>query len=683
MKFGLRGKMLSVIIPLLVISFTIVSLVSYGESKKIITKQSDMQLITKTDYMREKILNFFALRQAILENDNQYISGALIKTNEDNSEIQTVRNNIKPYLMSQYNLYKQKYGIVDIYVGYPDGSIDCASGWIPDDPKWKSNERPWYKAAVAAKGKQVYTDVYMDTDTKKPVVTVSQVIEKSDGSEYAVVALDIGLSQLSTLFSQEKIGQNGYSFLLNKDGRFLIDPKYSFNEDSKKANTIYNIGKGSLKEIGSKLTSKTSEVLKGTLDGVSRIYYGENINDTNFYVVSTLTEAEFTSDLNSLLLVNFIILTICILFFGGFIFIFIGRITRVIQAIVKGMKQMAEGNLSYEINEIDRDDELGTLAKSIKTMQKSLSNIIKGIIMETDNVNKALNISNSSILELSENLRDVSDTIEGLSAGVEETASSTEEISAISQEIEVAVENIANKAQEGAVSASEISKKALALKDSSTNLQNEANETRIKIKDTMDKALDRIKEVEKIKALSDAILQISSETNLLALNAAIESARAGEAGRGFSVVADQIRKLAENSKTTVTEIQNIINVIFEAVNNLAGISKQTLTYIETKVVDSYKDSVVVGENYDKDAIYVQSLVKELSVTSEELLSSIKTVSESINEISKTGSESAMGTSAIADRVSKIKDRANDVKVETEHVKQSAEHLKNLVSKFII
>lgn len=439
MKFGLRGKMLFFIISLLIVSFTIVTLVSYQESKNIITKQLDTQLITKTDYMKEKILSFFSQRQIILENENQYVMDAFKKANEDKNEIPSTRNNIKTYLMSQANFTKEKYGIIDVYVGYPDGSMDCASGWIPEDSNWKCTEHSWYKAAIAANGKQVYTDVYIDTDTKKPVVTLSQAIKKSDGSEYAVVSLDIGLSELSTLFSQEKIGESGYPFLLNKDGRFLIHPKYDFNEDISKAQTIYNITEGNLKEIGEKLTTKTEECLKGKLDGVTKVYYSENIDNTNFYIVSTLTEEDFTKDLSKLMIVIGIILVGSILFFSGVIFIFIGRITKVIQDLVEGIKQLAEGNLNYKVNKINRNDELGTLANSIDTMQHSLRNLINAIRIETQKVNDVITISNNNIVEITENLEDASATIEELSAGVEETASSTEEINSISEEIETAV----------------------------------------------------------------------------------------------------------------------------------------------------------------------------------------------------------------------------------------------------
>ncbi len=683
MRISLRKKMLFVIIFLLVISFAIVAVINYEKSKNIIVKQADEQLIIKTDYMREKISNFFSKRQSVLENEAQHITEDLKKAKENNNEMLTARTSNKDYLMSQANLLKEKYGIIDMYVGYPDGSIDCASGWVPTDPNWKSNERPWYKAAVEANGKQVYTDVYIDVDTKKPVVTLSEAIKKSDGSEYAVLSLDIGLSQLSTLFSDEKVGYSGYTFLLNKDGRFLIHPKYSFNEDISKAQTIYNISGGSLKTIGEKIVNKISEVSSAKLNGVDKIYYGENIDNTNFYIVSALTQADFTKDLNSLFIVICVVLVIAILFFSAFIFIFIGRITKIIGYIVEGMKQIEEGNLNYKINKINRRDELGTLAKSMYTMQNSLRDIIKEIAIESDNVNNSVTVSNNSISELNENLENISASAEELSAGVEETSASTEELNSISTEIEATVEIIADKTREGATSANEISNKAIELKDSSVILQKETDETRLKIKNSMDEALYKIKEVEKIKVLSDAILQISSQTNLLALNAAIESARAGEAGKAFSIVAEQIKKLAEDSKANVNEMQNIVDVIFEAVNSLVDISKQTLNYMETKVVDSYKDSVILGENYNKDAFYINTLISDLSSNSEEILASIKTMVESINEISRASAEEADGTNDIADKVLEIKNKTKEVKIETNQIKQSAANLKALVSRFTL
>ncbi len=348
---------------------------------------------------------------------------------------------------------------------------------------------------------------------------------------------------------------------------------------------------------------------------------------------------------------------------------------------VLSLEEIAKGNLLIEPLKVDSRDEFGHLGNAINSMQNSVKDIIIAITSETENVNKALTISNEDISDLTAKIEDISATVEQLSAGMEETAASTEEINSSSYELEAAVETIADKAQEGAVSADDISNKAIALKDSSYALQKDANETRIGIKKIMDEALEKAKEVEKIQKLSDAILHISSQTNLLALNAAIEAARAGESGKGFSVVADEIRKLAESSEETVKEIQTTITIVFTAVENLSEASKRTLDYIETKVVKSYEDSVLVGESYDKDAVYVNGLVSDLSATSEELLATIRTVVESIDEISKANSEGSNGTNDIAEKISKIKDRAEEIKNETNHVKESSDHLKNIVSKF--
>ncbi len=673
-KFGLKSKMLLVIISLLIVSFAAVAIGGYVFVRNIVIGQLETQLITKTDYMSEKMKGFFSQRGLILENQTKHLTPMVEKGTGE-------RQNLKEYLLSESAPLKEKYGVANIYIGYPDGSVDYGSGRVPGEQELKASERQWYKAAVEAKGKLVYTDVYIDPETKKSVVTLSQAISKNDGSEYAVVGMDVSFAQLSEMFSKEIIGETGYPFVLDKDGRFLIHPKYVFNSDLSKADTITNISDGSLAEIGRKLLAENSGVVKGNFLGQTKVYFSELIDDTNFYLVATLTENEFTKELNQLVLYIAIILACSLVFFVVFILLFIGSITKVISRIVDGMKQMAAGDLTCEMKEIKRNDELGNLVNSMNTMQSSVRGIVNAIITETENVNRALDISKDNIASLAENLEIASTTVEELSAGMEETASATEEINATSAEIETAVESIAEKAQEGAISAGEISKKALSLKEGSITRQNDADKARFSIKKELDIAMEKSKEVEKIKVLSDVILQISSQTNLLALNASIEAARAGEAGKGFSVVAEEIRNLAESSKSTVNEIHSTVKVVFEAVGKLTETSKQILGFIETEVVEGYKESVSVGESYEKDADYVDGLVTDLSATSQQLLASIKTIAEILDGISKSTNEGASGTTEISYTVSAIRDSANDIKNEINIVKHSADNLKSIISKF--
>lgn len=367
------------------------------------------------------------------------------------------------------------------------------------------------------------------------------------------------------------------------------------------------------------------------------------------------------------------------------VYFFAMRLTKHLEKLKYYTTLLGKFDLTFEISDelLKQNDEIGEMSSYFRLFTDSVHNMVKRIVDETRNVNALAAMSYQNIAALTVELENAEATVHELSAKMEETASSTEEITATSSEIADAVETVAEKAQEGALSANEISQKAVSLKDSSLELQAEANQNRLTIKETIDKAVEKATEVEKIKILSDVILQISGQTNLLALNAAIESAQAGESGKGFSVVSDEIRKLAETSKSTVKEIQDTLSIIFEIVNNLTGSSKQTLEYIETKVVDSYKESVLVAENYNRDAQLIDDWATELSATSEELLASIKTVSEVIAEIAKATEAGSEGTTHIANIVSNIKDKANSIKQETDNVKLSADNLYDLVKNFKI
>lgn len=351
----------------------------------------------------------------------------------------------------------------------------------------------------------------------------------------------------------------------------------------------------------------------------------------------------------------------------------------------KQIKLVADKDFSVKLPQafLNRKDEIGQLANAISKMQEAVSGVINGVIQEASNMNKAVEVSNSSIKGLNKQLEDISATVQQLAAGIEETAASTQEMNATSTEIGTAVTDIAQRAQEGYKTTEDTIQKVVTMKEQSEAALKAVQEIRLNMDSELKAAIEQSKEVENIRALSDAILQITSQTNLLALNAAIEAARAGEAGKGFAVVSDEIRKLAEDSKNTVEQIQNITNKVILAVENLSDSSSRVLEFLANQVDKDYENMIEEKEQYTTDTNYIGRIVAEFTSTSEALAVQVENMATAINEVTNSTNEGSKGTSNIAERFTAIVDAANEVMRQTENVKTSSERLTEIVSEFKI
>lgn len=537
-------------------------------------------------------------------------------------------------------------------------------------------------------------------------------VKSGDGNVGVLIAIADGY-ELSELAKEIIVGHTGNVFISAKNGKTIahsdveilkniIESKTSEVDGVSSATT--NAGSGEADAVSSatvpnlaqnsmgfeNYTKVLAEMVKGesgfgeySYNGVPMFLGYAPVSIADWSVAVQVEKSELMAGVNNLVWgigltsLAFLVLSIIVVYF------FTKGLTKHLERLKEYTVRAGALDLSFEIapDLLKQKDEIGEMSKSFSSFIVNVREMVTRIMKETKSVNEAVAASHQNISILSEALAEASATVQQVAAGMTETASSTDQIAETSAEIETAVETVAEKAEEGAISANEISKKAEELKAKSMALQEDAEKRHQSIKETMDIALTKADEVERLRALADVIMDISSKTNLLALNAAIEAARAGETGRGFAVVAEEIRKLADDSKNTVGEIQNTLNVIFESVQSLVDASRSVVEYLETKVVESYKDSVVVGENYDKDAMYINEWATDLSATSEELLASIKSVSATIAEISNASNTVSEGTNHIADEIMRIKAQAVEIAHETDLIKQSSKDLQALVVKF--
>ena len=286
----------------------LMSVSSYLEASQTLRQEINQRATAKVEYLNEKVGGFFEKQEILLKAEAAFAEQHL-STNAKGEEI-------IERLERQKDYFQKDFRILDIYIGYPDGSIESGSGWENKDKNWKSNERVWYVEAEKRKGEIAYSNVYLDSHTDMPVVTMSKWME--NGDQKAVIAIDISLGQLIHLLENEKLGENGYPFILDKEGRFIVHPQYSFHNDIKTADTIFNISSGNLKELGSNLLNNEMEMFRAAYQGNQKVYLSKKLGNTDFYLIAGMDQKEMRIQLNMILMYNVFISAIAIF---GFILV--------------------------------------------------------------------------------------------------------------------------------------------------------------------------------------------------------------------------------------------------------------------------------------------------------------------------------------------------------------------------
>ncbi|MGB6177794.1 methyl-accepting chemotaxis protein [Carnobacterium sp.] len=443
--------------------------------------------------------------------------------------------------------------------------------------------------------------------------------------------------------------------------RIMVDEAFLAYEegDSKKADEILSIKAAPLEvEITNALSDVVIKQQKTISDLTSEIIEkGEAIRNIGIITTTTLT-----------------VLSIIIALLTS------NMITRPINLVMKQMKGIADANLSLAPLPVTTKDETGQLSESMNLMQANLANMIQELATNSETLTANSEELTQSAAEVKSGSEQVATTMQELATGSETQANTASSLS-------IVMGNFTKKVQDTNKRGDQINKtsqQVLEMTNQGTELMDSTTQQMQKVdqivRDTVKKMSTLDNQTKEISDLVSIIQTVADQTNLLALNAAIEAARAGEHGRGFAVVADEVRKLAEQVAVSIADITGFVNTI----QSESKIVTDSLQQGYAEVEEGTAQIKTTGQTFAKISRSVTGMVTEIQSISDNLESIVvntEIMGSSIEEIAAVSQESAAGIEETSAATQQISSSMEEVSGNAEHLATLAEDLSQTVNQF--
>lgn len=559
--------------------------------------------------------------------------------------------------------------ILAAYVAFSDKKLFIAPTKVPEG--FDATSRDWYKAAMSNKGKMTVSEPYIDEISKKLVITISKQFTTNSGKD-AVGGIDLALDDLEVYLKQEKIGKSGYTVVARKDGSILLHPDEKYVSEGK---NLKDLGKWGEELVNGKGIKQeiSNESGKEYIAGDSR---SEKLG---WIAVSFLPKDECMDSIDGSLITTFIIGGILVAIVITGCFVIVTRTMREVNSISKIIEEVGSGRLDIDVK-VDRNDELGIIQRSLKSLVDSLSGIVQNIEGSSHEIVESFKSLNNVLDNNNKANEEISTAIDEFAVICENNCSSIEEVNASIEEILTGYKGMATNINE----VKDDSKNAVNIADIGRKSLEESIEAMEEIEKATHGVVSITKEMEehsiKIDYILGTITQIASQTNLLALNAALEAARAGEAGKGFSVVAEEVRNLAEQSSASANEISFIIENITESIKKVASAASGKILLVENgkyktnNVKENISDIVNAIENID-------GLLENIKSKTDVQYKSIEEIVLAIDSVSTSVEECASLTDNINSAKNNQESNLNDMNISVNSLSSTADKLEEAVSTF--